>query len=649
MRYFLEQSILSALRAAAYAQTTRSYTTEIIVVDNASSDDSATMLRQRFAHEVVSIFNQKNVGFSAANNEGINIAKGKYILLLNPDTVLEETTLSSCVDFMEKNPQVGGLGVKMIDGRGNYLPESKRGLPSPWVSFCKLSGLGKLFPHSKRFNYYYLGHLSENENHPIEILSGAFMLMPKQVLDQVGLLDETFFMYGEDIDLSYRILQGGYQNYYFADTCIIHYKGESTKKGSLNYVRVFYTAMIIFVRKHFSGAGAGGFILVIKLGIYLHAFLTLLRRFFARWWTLALDAGLMFLGMYLLKNFWENNIKTSVHYEPRYLLVNVPLYIGIWLTSMYFSGAYDKPWKNYRLVRGILIGTLLISAMYGFLDESLRYSRAMILLGAVWSILVLSAWRMLSGLGKNSFSTSLQENRLVLVGSPTECNRVLGLLNDSGINFQCLGFFYPPEILAENNDRRFLGNYAQLSDLVEVFHIHEVIFCAADISNTLIIENMLRIGNKINYKIVPQGSESIIGSNSKNTAGDLYTLDIKPNILLPQHKRNKRVFDVGLSLSVLLTFPVQIFIQKNFLQTLKNVAKVLRGKYSWVGYVSNTTNFSRLPKLKKGIFSPEDAFAQKNLDAHTLDKINFLYAKEYSLQNDWEIVLKNWRNLGKNA
>jgi O-antigen biosynthesis protein len=170
------------------------------------------------------------------------------------------------------------LGVKMIDGKGNFLPESKRGLPTPWVAFYKMFGLSKLCSQFEKFGKYHLSFLSENEIHKVDVLAGAFMLLRKSVLDKVGLLDETFFMYGEDIDLSYRITQAGFKNYYFPETTIIHYKGESTKKGSLNYVKVFYNAMIIFSRKHFSGGNASFLTFFIHLAIYFRAFVSMIKR-----------------------------------------------------------------------------------------------------------------------------------------------------------------------------------------------------------------------------------------------------------------------------------------------------------------------------------------------------------------------------------
>ena len=224
---------------------------EVFVVDNHSSDGSMEYLEPLFPF-VQFIHSKENTGFAKANNHAFRLTQGEYILFLNPDTILPEDFFLKCIPLMEANPRIGAMGVQMIDGKGRFLKESKRGLPTSWASFCKLSGLTALFPHSKLFAKYYLGHLSINTNHEIEALSGACMLVAKQVLDKTGGFDERFFMYAEDIDLSFRIRQSGYKNFYLADTTVIHFKGESTTKD-LRSVKLFYTAMIQFVEKHYTG------------------------------------------------------------------------------------------------------------------------------------------------------------------------------------------------------------------------------------------------------------------------------------------------------------------------------------------------------------------------------------------------------------
>ena len=240
VKYFLEQCLYS-VRAAVTGMDA-----EVFVVDNNSTDGSVEYLRPKFP-EVVFIENKDNPGFAKANNQAIRQCTGEYVLLLNPDTVVGEESLRSLCFQMDEDLEIGAIGVKMLNGHGVFLPESKRAFPSPWVSFCKIFGLSKLFPNSPAFARYSLPYLDKEQTHKVEVLAGAFMLLRHEALDKVGLLDESFFMYGEDIDLSYRIVLGGYKNLYVPER-ILHYKGESTKHGDLRYIRAFYGAMLIFYK-----------------------------------------------------------------------------------------------------------------------------------------------------------------------------------------------------------------------------------------------------------------------------------------------------------------------------------------------------------------------------------------------------------------
>jgi len=272
VKYFLEQCLLSVEESIA------DFDFEVIVVDNNSSDGSIEYLTPKFPH-VKFIANTDNPGFAKANNQGIRLSKGDYILLLNPDTVLGENVLANVCAFMDDKPQCGAAGVKMINGSGEFLAESKRGFPTPWVSFCKISGLTALFPKSRLFGKYHLRYLDENKIHIIDVLAGAFIMVKREAFDKAGLLDEDFFMYGEDIDLSYRIVRAGYKNYYLPQT-IIHYKGESTKQD-MKYVKIFYGAMYIFFKKHYPHYGKI-YSLFIKLGIYSRAIISAVKRFLLR-------------------------------------------------------------------------------------------------------------------------------------------------------------------------------------------------------------------------------------------------------------------------------------------------------------------------------------------------------------------------------
>ncbi len=243
VKAYLEQCLYALRKACCHVDA------EIWVVDNASEDGSVKYICNLFP-EVRMIANQENVGFSCANNMAIREATGEYVLLLNPDTIIGEHVLRECVDFLDAHPEAGATGVAMQKDDGTFAWESRRGLPTPWTSFCKMSGLCSLFPRSRRFGRYYMRYLDKERPNRIEVISGAFNMIRRSALDRVGLLDEDFFMYGEDIDLSYRLLQGGYENYYLPCR-ILHYKGESTHKSSFRYVHVFYNAMLVFFDKHY--------------------------------------------------------------------------------------------------------------------------------------------------------------------------------------------------------------------------------------------------------------------------------------------------------------------------------------------------------------------------------------------------------------
>jgi len=275
VKFFLEQCLCSVKKAIEKIDA------EVFVIDNCSADGSVDYLQKNFSW-VRFIVNEKNQGFAKANNIALKQCAGDYILFLNPDTIIPENILESCLDFFDKHARVGAVGVKMVDGAGNFLPESKRSFPSPVVSFFKLSGLSSLFPQSKFFNKYALGFLDKDEVHEVDVLCGAFLMAKKNILIQIGGFDEAFFMYGEDIDLCYRIQKGGNKIWYLGDQTIVHFKGESAKKNSLNYVRIFYQAMSVFVKKHYNSGTARLINILLNAGIYIRAFVSLIESPFKR-------------------------------------------------------------------------------------------------------------------------------------------------------------------------------------------------------------------------------------------------------------------------------------------------------------------------------------------------------------------------------
>jgi len=265
--YFLEQCVMSVQSAI------QNIDAEIIVVDNNSPDDSCQMIKERFP-DVILIENTENTGFPKGNNIGVEIAKGEYICILNPDTVVAEDTFEKIIAFAKTKNDLGIVGCKLIDGRGNFLPESKRGIPTPFVAFTKIFSLYKIFPGLKSFGKYYASHINENQTGMVEILVGAFMVMKKKTYQEVGGFDENCFMYSDDIDLSYMVLKTGKQNYYFHETTVIHYKGESTVKDG-TYMKRFQEAMNFFYKKHFKTSVF--FSLFMKIGIIFFSFVKMFQ------------------------------------------------------------------------------------------------------------------------------------------------------------------------------------------------------------------------------------------------------------------------------------------------------------------------------------------------------------------------------------
>ncbi len=640
VKYFLEQCLLSVYQALHGVES------EIFVVDNASADGSVAMVKSKFPSVKV-IENRENLGFAKANNQALRKASGEYLLLLNPDTVVQENTFNVCLRFMDAHSEAGGLGVKMMDGKGNFLPESKRGLPTPWVSFYKIFGLSALFPRSPRFARYHLGHLDKNKNHEIEILAGAFMLMRKEALEKVGLLDEDYFMYGEDIDLSYRITKAGYKNYYLADTSIIHYKGESTKKGSLNYVYIFYKAMAIFARKHFSGTYASAFNFMISLAIYLRAAISVVRRIVGVIALPLLDAAVLLAGLYYIKEYWEHNHRFVVggEYPPELVWTAFTLYALAWITSLYLIGGYERPTRFINILKGIAMGSLVILVGYSLVEESYRFSRAIIILGSFWAALAipLTRWILEKTTGTKFISVTRDSRRILLVGSPAEARRVEQLVKQTRSEIAYLGFVAPGSV--EESDAKYVGTLDDLAEIARVFNVDEVIFCSRDIAGNDIFRKMTELNPlKVEIKIAPSESEFVIGSNSIDSQGSWYTIQFN-DISKPANRRAKRLLDVTVALLLLVASPLFLLIVKRPSGYFKNIFTVIAGRKTWVGYDLKAPT-DHLPRLRTPVLKTTLGSGLREENAVAVNHINQLYAKDYTVWHDLQFILSGYRLLG---
>ncbi|RTL57377.1 MAG: glycosyltransferase [Sphingobacteriales bacterium] len=632
VKYFLEQCLCSVQKALINIKG------EVIVIDNFSTDGSIEYLSAKFP-SVQFIVNDKNYGFGKACNQGLAIAKGKYILFLNPDTLVPEDCFEKSVAFMESHPDAGAMGIRMLDGSGNFLKESKRAFPSPQTSFYKLTGLAKLFPRSKTFSRYHLGYLDEHKNHIVDVLAGAYLLVRKEILEKVGGFDEVFFMYGEDVDLSYRIQKAGYNNYYFAGSSIIHFKGESTRKGSLNYVKMFYQAMSVFVKKHYGSQKAVLFNFFIQAAIWFRAWVSSAGHFI-KWVGLpVIDALIILFSFWTVKILWEVYVRPEVIYQERLIIAVFPMFTVIYLFIAYYTGLYNKYFQQGNLNRSALTATLTVLAIYSLLPESLRFSRGIILFGSVLAFLLLSLirkmmvnWKLIETDG------NLHQAKTLVVCGIEEAGEINQLLITAGKEQQVFG-----RIGIIENDPGAIGNINEMPPVIKELGIKEIIFGEGELSNKQIIELVQQM--TLRYKFHAKNSGSIIGSNSKDQAGDYLAMEKTFVLAQPISRRNKKLWDEIYCLFFLLSFPVHFILQKKPVSFFKNVFAVFSGKKTWVSY---HVYQKQLPPLNEGILTPTGLPKTLNhLPLDSLQKIDYWYAKDYSISSDISLIWKNYQYLGE--
>lgn len=644
VKHFLEQCLYSVQKACAGIDA------EIIVTDNNSSDGSRGFLEPVFP-AVNFIWNSENLGFARANNQALAQAKGEFVLFLNPDTILPEDCISKCLEFFRSNSSAGALGVRMVDGSGKFLKESKRAFPSPLTSLFKLSGLAKLFPRSKTFARYHLGHLSEHEDHEVDVLAGAFMMIPQSVLKQIGNFDERFFMYGEDVDLSFRIQQAAsstigqrYRNFYFSKTTIIHFKGESTKRGSLNYVRLFYKAMNLFVKKHYSGSKAGVFIFLIQTAIIFRAALSAIGNILKKIGLPILDAAIILTAFSITKFLWSNYIRQEVNYSPNVMFIGFPAFTAIFLIAAYYSGLYDKGYKQSQLVRSATIAALVLLSVYALLPETARFSRGILISGILLAFVLMNLmrlwfirWRYLE-----TANGSEERRETIVVAGEKDYISVTGLMKKAGMPERVLG-----RVSNEGLTGTSLGSITQLPGLVKKYPVKEIIYCENGFSFKEIISTIEELPAGVRNKFHASGSVSIVGSDSKNVSGDYIAAVKQYNIAKPLNRRNKRLVDLVSSLLFIVALPIVVFIQKKPWGFYKNVLQVLAGKKTWIGYAVPSRE---LPAIRPGVISSTSLPGALNeLPIESLQQGDEWYALGYTAISDIKKISRGFKYLGYGA
>jgi GT2 family glycosyltransferase len=636
VKYFLEVCLHSVLRAADNIEA------EVIVVDNNSKDGSCQLVLEKFP-TVTLIENKENTGFSKANNQGVAIAKGEYILFLNPDTVMPENFLSKTLAYMDAHPDAGAVGPRLIDGKGQFAPDSKKSYPSLSVALFKTTGINKLFSKSPYFNKYYAVHVGEHELAEVDVLSGCCMLVRKKAMDEAGgAFDEDYFMYCEDVDLSYRIKKAGYKNIYFPEVDLIHYKGESTRKMTLSYVRIFNEALVTFVKKHYTKGQARIFVLFINVGIVLRAVLGTVKRALKALHMPLTDALVLLLALWGIKEFWVDQVKNLLPIPPSSVYATFPVYIGLWLLSLYLNGAYDEPYRPLKVTRGMFIGTVAILAYYGLLPPELRYSRAIIIFtGFAGTAVLLGLHEILYRMGILKFIPyDKLPRKAVIVADEVAYKQTAGILKQ---------VHYAPElagrISAHGTEQHSLGALAEMKQLLYTAGVNEVIFCINGLTYSDMFAQMEACGGAYEYKIHLPGSQSFVGSNSSSSSGDLYTIDKRFNLANFAQIRNKRMVDMAASLIFLVFYPFIWFTVKNPGGFLGNCFRVLTGKMTWTGYAPDVqTNY--LPRLKNGVLRPYNILEGYEPSSAVKTQINVAYARDYHPGMDISLLLKNFRYLG---
>ncbi len=558
---------------------------------------------------------------------------------------MSEDTFTTCLTFMDQHPDAGAIGVRMLDGSGRFLPESKRGLPTLLASFMKMSGLYRLFPRSGKMNSYYQGHIGEHEIAKIEVLCGAFLFIRKETLQKIGYLDEDFFMYGEDIDLSYRITKGGYGIYYVPATSIIHYKGESTSKSSLNYILTFYQAMLIFTKKHPEFKGQQH---LIKLAIYFHGLIQLIKQSAIKWWPFILDIVLFAASFYFVSKLWERYyFEQPGYFKPSFYYFNIPLYTLISSTAMFLNGAYDKPYTLRSSWLGFGWAILGILVVYAILPVHLRTSRMVILMGltlymvCIWlTRLKVTPWVTTS---KNKYHRS--DRKAIIIAGPAEANRIKELINRSRDLIDIVGTVSPFENNL-NSQVDSLGQLSKLEDIIRVHQVREIIFSAQDVPFSKFTSNMTLLGPGLRYMLAASTTMNIVGSMNRDTEGESYAIRIHFNLSHHASLRAKRIFDILVSLIFLIMLPLLIlFIQQKH-SFFSNILRVVSGKRTWISYHPDDPMILSLPVLPPGILSPVYPEDESPVQ-HRLEHIHYVYARDYHWTTDLSILISQWRRVGQ--
>lgn len=606
VRYLLESCLESVETAMRRIQG------EILVVDNASSDESVEMVRSRFP-EVRILANDQNIGFAKANNLAIKQARGKYVLILNPDTLVHEGALRACLDYLESEADVAAAGVRMTDHAGRFLRESKRGFPGLWPSIWKLSGFSRLMPGHAKINHYYLGHLDEAGIHPVEVLTGAFMMVKKTVLEEVGGFDERFFMYGEDIDLSFRIRKLGYRLIYLGGQSIVHLKGRSSALHSAAYVLNFYRAMSVFVKKYYVNPALKT---IVMTGIGLAAVLSWLKRKIVRHFLPLMDILLLSLLLFLVQYLWARGwFEDPAYFHNSVFLLNALSYVFLWFMALVLFEAY-RPYQEkpaWLALKAVLAGTLVILVLYSLLPENWRSSRAVILMSGLSAALVLP-W------SRNLLRPGLAALRALYTGDQAG-ERSLNPLFKRLCHDHYFSYLSREDLsgLKEPETR-----VAKLKDQVQAQDITHVILESPAKSKEDLLLFTRGLKGRVKFLVPEKNGWPETGVMA--SIPGLKEVDIR--LGKPMYRTIKWLFNLVLTVLILPWGWLRRDIRKNYFA-------LLLGTKQWISY--HQPPDPRLPSQRPGLWHP--GFDPVTGDDYPWQDLNFEYAGKYTPGRDILIVL----------
>ncbi len=651
---FLDQALLSLNRAG------EGITTEIFVVDNNSADGSVEMVKARYPH-VRLIANRENLGFGKANNIALRLVRGRYVLILNPDTLVQEDTLTKLVAFMDVHPGAGAVGCQILNPDGSFARESRRSFPAPDVALYRMMGLSRLFPRSRTFGRYNMTYLPREETAEVDALSGSCMMLRTSALRRedgtdaddsrqapAGLFDEAFFMYGEDLDLCYRIQKAGWKIFYYPETQIIHYKGESTKKGELRHVRLFYGAMLLFIEKHLEPDRSRSLRLLLRIGIVGRAGLSLFKTSLGGLTAPLLDFSLVYATVTiigLLRLIWAGGQLSSLFLatvSPVYAIATV---LGIWL-----AGGYRRtPGIPLRPVFwGITVGFFTVAAT-SFFVPAIAFSRIVVASSFPISAVVLSVWRGIWNAHR------VGSRRAVLVGDADEALRLSRMLEaHPRPPFLLDGYVTAAESRNGHQDEgpRRIGRLSNLRDLTRLRGIHDIVFADRSFSNQVIFQTMRELQDlNVQFRMLHEGSEHIIGKASISRLSIGATLAELPEVVELRSAASRRSFDVAIALGSIVLTPLAPFIlplaRLPFMPTLRKlrwVPAVLAGRMSLVGTTEG--HDALIPaawNLQPGVFSITNTLRTKELDNDDLARAYWFYVTHQSPGLDADIVIRSLR------